>query len=44
MDIVALSLGVFGVASLAAAFIRTTRSKRKFARSWDHDKNQLRRF
>lgn len=44
MDIVALSIGAFGVASLAAAFMKTTRAKRKFIRSRDHDKNPLRQF
>jgi hypothetical protein len=44
MDIVALSVGVFGVRSLAAALIKCTIDKRKTVQARDHTKNTLRRF
>jgi hypothetical protein len=44
MDIIALSMGVFGVSSLAAAFAKCTIAKRKAVQVRDHTKNQLRRF
>jgi hypothetical protein len=44
MDIVALSIEIFGIASLAAAFAKVTITKRKTVQAKDHDKNPLRRF
>jgi hypothetical protein len=44
MDIVALSIGVFGVGSLTAAFAKITIAKRKAVQFKDHSKNPLRRF
>jgi hypothetical protein len=44
MDIAVLSVGVFGVSSLATAFIKCTIAKRKAAQIRDHTKNPLRRF
>jgi len=44
MDLAVLSVGVFGVSSLAAAFIKCTVAKRKAVQVRDHTKNPLRRF
>ena len=42
MDIVALSVGVFGVSSLAAAFTKCTIAKMKTTKVKDHTRNSSR--
>ena len=44
MDLFALGVETFGVGSLAVAFAKYTREKRKTHQSEDNMKNQLRRF
>jgi len=44
MDIAVLSVGVFGVSSLATASIKCTVAKRKALQVRDQTKNPLRRF
>jgi hypothetical protein len=44
MDLVAFGVEVFGVGSLAVAFVKYTIEKRKTRQFEDHTKNHLRRF
>lgn len=44
MDIVALSIGVFGAGSLTIAFAKCTIAKRKAMHVENHSKNHIRRL